>query len=64
MTAIEFARKKGVSYTTVMTWLRQGLVPGAVKKTGPKGKYWHIPASALQMETPKRGGPKGIRHKL
>jgi hypothetical protein len=56
MTATEFARLKGVNYRTVLNWLEKGLVPGAVEKRGPKGKYWYIPRTALEMEAPQRGG--------
>ena len=60
MTATEFAKRKGVSYRTVLNWLRQGLIPGAVEKQSAKGKYWEVPAAALQMEKPKRGAKKGV----
>lgn len=59
MTASEFAKKKGVSYRTVLNWIRQGLVPGAVERNSAKGKYWEVPTAALQMEQPKRGAKKG-----
>lgn len=59
MTAMEFARLMGVSYRTVLNWLERGLVPGAVEKSGSKGRYWQIPRTALQMERPIRGVKKG-----
>lgn len=59
MTASEFAKKKGVSYRTVLNWIRQGLIPGAIEKNSVKGKYWDVPSAALQMEKPKRGAKKG-----
>ena len=63
MTATEFAKIKGVSYRTVLNWLRQGLIPGAVEKISAQGKYWEVPAAALQMEKPKRGAKKGTPHR-
>jgi hypothetical protein len=39
--------------------LKEGLVPGAVEKTGACGRYWYIPLAALEMEKPKRGAKKG-----
>jgi hypothetical protein len=59
MTANEFARLMGVNYRTVLNWLEKGFVPGAIEKSGPKGRYWDIPRSALQMERPNRGVKKG-----
>jgi hypothetical protein len=55
LTAVQFSKELGVSYPTVMSWLSQGIVPGAVKKSDNRGEYWEIPESALQMERPKRG---------
>lgn len=57
LTAVQFANEAGISYTTVMKWLRKGLVPGAAKKEDHRGEYWDIPASALAMERPKTGRP-------
>ncbi|MBI1761362.1 MAG: hypothetical protein HYR56_08000 [Acidobacteria bacterium] len=59
MTAAEFAKRKGVSYRTVLNWIHQGLIPGAIERNSAKGKYWDLPAAALQMEKPKRGSKKG-----
>lgn len=53
MTSWEFAQKMGVSYHTVMRWIRFGIVPGAVKD----GRDWVVPEEALSMEKPK-AGPK------
>ena len=36
-----------------VTWLEQGIIPGAVKKETPVGSCWLIPESALRMERPK-----------
>lgn len=57
LTAVQFANEAGISYTTIMKWLRRGLVPGAAKKEDHRGEYWDIPASALAMERPKMGRP-------
>jgi hypothetical protein len=59
MKAAEFARKQSVTYATVLSWLKQGLIPSAVEKPGVNGKVWYIPRSALQMEKPQRGAKKG-----
>lgn len=61
MTAVQFSKELGVSYPTVMAWLSQGIVPGAVKKSDIRGEFWEIPESALQMEHPKRGRKPGTK---
>lgn len=53
MTSWDFAQKMGVSYHTVMRWLRMGIVPGATKNR----RDWEVPEEALQMPLP-RPGPK------
>jgi hypothetical protein len=55
MTAQLFAEEMGVHYRTVLSWLRNGLVPGAIERETPMGNYWQIPHEALQMEKPKPG---------
>jgi hypothetical protein len=55
LTASAFAKEIGVSYPTVISWLDQEIVPGAVKKSDHRGEYWEIPEDALKMERPKRG---------
>jgi hypothetical protein len=50
MTAMEFARRKGVTYETVLDWLKRGLVPGAVLKKKGKGRCGDIPTAGLQVE--------------
>jgi len=55
LTAVQFAREIGASYPTVISWLDQGIVPGAVKQSDQRGEYWEIPEAALNMERPKRG---------
>jgi len=55
MTAQVFAEEMGVHYRTALSWLRNGLVPGAVERETPMGNYWQIPLDALQMEKPKPG---------
>jgi hypothetical protein len=60
MTATIFATRMGVDYSTVMRWLRRQLVPGATLQESPeRGKWWEIPESALEMQRPKIGGPRG-----
>jgi len=56
MTATVFAEEMGVSYPTVVRWLKRRLVPGAVLRESPdRGKWWEIPEAALAMERPKTG---------
>lgn len=59
MTAVEFAKQIDYDYSTVMRWLRRGLVPGAefVTVSGSFG-VWKIPHAALKMEKPRLGRRK------
>jgi hypothetical protein len=62
MTAVAFAEAMDVNYTTVMRWLRNGLVPGAERiEPVPGMKVWQIPESALEMKPPKPGPPRGTK---
>ena len=62
MTAVQFAKEIGVSYPTIVSWLSQGIVPGAIKRSDHRGEYWEIPEAALKMERPKRGPkPKAVK---
>jgi len=62
MTAVVFAEKMDVNYTTVMRWLRNGIVPGAEQiEPVPGMRVWQIPESALQMKMPKPGPPRGTK---
>jgi hypothetical protein len=62
MTAVTFADAMDVNYTTVMRWLRNGLVPGAeLIEPVPGMKVWQIPESALNMPRPKSGPPRGTK---
>jgi len=66
MTAVEFANAIDYDYSTVMRWLKRGLVPGAEFMTiSESGNYgiWRIPESALKMEKPRLGRKKGIAKK-
>jgi hypothetical protein len=58
LTARTFAKEKGVSYTTIMAWLRDGLIPGAAQEETPIGKVWQIPASSLEKVERRKPGPK------
>ncbi|MGH9765447.1 MAG: hypothetical protein ACREDR_20755 [Blastocatellia bacterium] len=64
LTTKEFADQVGAPYTTVMGWLREGRIRGAVlDKSSPRGGVWWIPKSAVAKfndpETrPRRGRPK------
>jgi len=62
MTAVAFADAMDVNYTTVMRWLRNGIVPGAEQiEPAPGMRVWQIPESALQMKTPKPGPARGTK---
>jgi hypothetical protein len=58
LTARTFAKEKGVSYTTIMAWLRGGLIPGATQEETPMGMVWQIPASSLEKVERRKPGPK------
>jgi hypothetical protein len=60
MTAVEFAKVMDYDYSTVMRWLKSGLVPGAefVEISGRFG-VWQIPEEALTMEKPRAGRKRG-----
>jgi hypothetical protein len=59
MTARQFAGATGAAYTTVMLWLKRGIVPGAELKEDQRGSYWEIPVSALKtFKRPKVGRPR------
>jgi len=56
LTATEFAREIDYDYTTVIRWLKKGIVPGAECEEVSAGlKVWRIPESALKMEKPRLG---------
>lgn len=65
MTAAEFARQMDYDYTTIMRWLRKGIVPGARREEVGEGLYlWRIPEAALEMRPPRLGRRrKGIGKK-
>jgi hypothetical protein len=55
----QLAEQMNVAYTTVMSWLQQGLIEGAIKQETPHGHYWEIPLSALKtFKRPKVGRPQ------
>lgn len=47
MTPEEFAQIKGVSARTVQRWLKNGEIPGAVRR---RDNTWHLPADAQRVE--------------
>ncbi len=62
MTAVAFAEAMDVNYTTIMRWLRQGIVPGAeLIEPVPGMSVWQIPESSLQMQRPKSGPKRGTK---
>ncbi len=59
MTPKQFSEKIGAAYTTVLSWLRSGLIPGAELQEDARGPYWEIPVTALKNFTkPKKGRPR------
>jgi len=56
MTAVQFAKEMDVDYSTVMRWLKNGVVPDAEQVEPIAGmKVWQIPQSALKMARPLAG---------
>ena len=55
LTTRQFAVRMAVHYRTALTWLDQGLVPGAKKVKTLAGEHWEIPIKALEMTPPKPG---------
>ena len=60
LTPRQYATETGVAYTTVMNWLRRGLIPGAVKEPLPYGDgyYYQIPADTPQPQLTPGPTPK------
>lgn len=64
ITTYEFAEHFGAAYTTVMTWLQRGIIPGAQLVDAPRGAVWEIPVTALNtFKPPRMGRPKGAKGK-
>ena len=57
MTPRQYAEINGVAYTTVLYWLNNGRVEGAVKHTTPFGYYWELPEDAPRPKS-RAGRPK------
>jgi excisionase family DNA binding protein len=59
LTTREVAERIGVKYSTVMLWLRENKLAGAVKEMSPRGAYWLIPESSIAgIVKRKQGRPK------
>ena len=59
LTAKKFAARAGITYPTVMSWLRKRLIPGAeFVAESPHGSYWQIPADSLDKVQKQKPGPK------
>jgi hypothetical protein len=59
LTAKKFAERAGVTYPTIIAWLKKGLVPEAVLvEDSPHGAYWQIPATSLDKVEKQKPGPK------
>ena len=59
LTTREVAERIGVKYPTVMLWLRENKLAGAVKESSPRGEYWLIPESSIAgIKKRGQGRPK------
>ncbi|MDQ3012865.1 MAG: hypothetical protein M3X11_19425 [Acidobacteriota bacterium] len=59
LTARQFSKRAGVSYPTVMKWLKAGLVPEAkLNENTPLGTYWEIPVTSVGKVEKEKPGPK------
>jgi predicted site-specific integrase-resolvase len=59
LTAKKFAERAGVTYPTVISWLKKGLIPGAeFVEDSPLGPYWQIPVESLEKVQKQKTGPK------
>lgn len=60
ITPQEFATRIGRPYQTVMYWLRNKLVPGAVRVEQSRGPVYSVPedqVARFKKQGPKRGRP-------
>jgi hypothetical protein len=53
----QYAEEIGRPYQTVMTWLKNGELPQAIKQDTPTGHFWVIP-EGTDPPALKRGRPK------
>lgn len=59
LTAKKFAERAGVTYPTVIAWLKKGLIPDAKKRESTTfGTYWEIPVTSLEKVKKQKTGPK------
>lgn len=67
VTPKEYAESNGVAYTTVLYWLNNGRVEGAVKHETPRGPYWELPEDTPRPKSragrPKKEGAKKVTKK-
>jgi hypothetical protein len=55
-----YAEAVGRPYTTIMTWLQNGLLPDAIQLETPSGNFWAIPEGTKPPDL--KPGPKpGIK---
>lgn len=67
VTPKQYAEMHSVAYTTVMKWLQNNLVPGAVKKQLPApfvGYTYQIPEDALPPDLKPGPKPKATKKAL
>ncbi len=61
LTTKEVAERIGVKYPTVMLWIRENKLAGAMKETSPRGDYWLVPESSLAGIVKRgQGRPKKV----
>lgn len=58
LTAKKFAERAGITYPTVIAWLKKGLIPDAVQEETPVGMIWQIPVASLAKVRKQKTGPK------
>ena len=59
LTPKQYAEQTGAAYSTVMVWLRRGLLPGAVRHDMPSGGcFYEVPANAPKPTLPIGRKPK------
>jgi predicted site-specific integrase-resolvase len=65
LTTKEFAQQVNAAYTTVMGWLKDGRIPGAIFDDSiPRGGIWYIPRVAVEkfkQESRTRGRPRKVK---
>jgi hypothetical protein len=64
LTPRQYAEQQGVAYTTVMNWLQQGKITGAVKHETPTGHYWELPETVAAPKSQPGRPPKSSKKQV